>query len=273
MTSLGLTVADADGILDKVQIFDDGSRYERLRPITDFRKDIGVARILYLCRRDPNDLNSTEDEEAEKTLVMKVKVQVPCAEMKDPIDGPNTETAAELHALKTFALKEQKSVPQLVKCRFTDYRTLGHETLPSPVLHYSRQSLLKISWVNLSTIAGKKQSQGTHSLFPGGYLVITIMTLMPGKTLLDLGFWSLPLEVQTLIRTAFLATLREIWSEGFAPYDRGLRNILWDEETGQCTGLGTDEREGEMELWGIMRRPALDWYSEWAVSAPPRKAR
>ncbi|CZT13531.1 uncharacterized protein RAG0_17028 [Rhynchosporium agropyri] len=246
MTSLGLTVADADGILDKVQVFDDGSRYERLRPITDFRKDIGVARILYLCRRDPNDLNSTEDEEAEETLVMKVKVQVPCAEMKDLIDGPNTETAAELHALKTLALKERKSVPQLVK------------------------------W--------KKQSQGTHSLFPGGYLVITIMTLMPGKTLLDLGFWSLPLEVQTLIRTAFLATLREIWSEGFAPYDRGLRNILWDEETRQCSiidfehyhpaqdSVQMNEKE-EMELWGIMRRPALDWYSEWAVSAPPRKAR
>ncbi|XMA14634.1 hypothetical protein WAI453_007425 [Rhynchosporium graminicola] len=191
MTSLGLTVADADGILDKVQVFDDGSRYERLRPITDFRKDIGVARILYLCRRDPNGVNSTEDEEAEETLVMKVKVQVPCAEMKDPIDGPNTETAAEL-----------------------------------------LESAIR----------------------------------------------------STDIDTDCVFANTEIWSEGFAPYDRGLRNILWDEETGQCSiidfehyhpaqdSVQVNEKE-EMELWGIMRRPALDWYSEWAVSAPPRKAR
>ena len=57
-------------------------------------------------------------------------------------------------------------------------------------------------------IQGKQAAQGADSLFPGGYIVITVMTLMPGKTLLDLGFWSLTLDEQNAIRAAFLTTLR-----------------------------------------------------------------
>ncbi|KAL2065206.1 hypothetical protein VTL71DRAFT_2875 [Oculimacula yallundae] len=241
MDSIGLTVADADAFLDKVQVFDDGSRYERLEPMTNFRKDDGVARILYLCRREPDNASKTVQNEM---FVMKVKVQVPSINVKEPVEGPNTETAAELHALETFAKKERKSVPQLV------------------------------TW--------KKLAQGKNGLLPGGYLIITVMTLMPGKSLLDLSFWSLASDVQESIRAAFMVTLKDIWLDGFIPYDRGLRNILWNGDTGQCSiidfeyynprqdSVQMNEKE-EMELWGVMRRPALDWYSEWAVSAPPKK--
>lgn len=47
-----------------------------------------------------------------------------------------------------------------------------------------------------------------NGLFPSGYLVITIMTLMPGVTLLDLGFWSLTSDEQEIIRAAFLKALK-----------------------------------------------------------------
>ncbi|KAH6707921.1 hypothetical protein BKA61DRAFT_615956 [Leptodontidium sp. MPI-SDFR-AT-0119] len=244
MASSGLTEADADAILEKVVTFEDGSRYERLKPVTNFRKDDGVARILYLCRRASDELS--QGESVDETFIMKVKFQVPCAEMKEPIEGPNSETAAELHALKTFASKKRSSVPNLM------------------------------TW--------KKTTQGMNGLFPSGYLVITIMTLMPGVTLLDLGFWSLTSDEQEIIRAAFLKALKDIWRDGFVPYDRGLRNILWDKDTKLCSIVDFEhyhpvqdssemnEKE-EMELWGVLRRPALNWYQEWAVSAPPKKSK
>lgn len=71
-SSRGLTEADADKLLDKVVEFDDGQRFERLKPMTNFRKDDGVARILYRCRRVPD--SAAESEEGEM-FVMKVKVQ------------------------------------------------------------------------------------------------------------------------------------------------------------------------------------------------------
>ncbi|KAH7323477.1 hypothetical protein BKA65DRAFT_598089 [Rhexocercosporidium sp. MPI-PUGE-AT-0058] len=244
MALSGLTEADADALLEKVVSFEDGSRYERLQPVTNFRKDDGVARILYLCRRKSE--GSSQNEQGNEEYIMKVKVQVPCAEMKEPMEGPNLETAAELHALKTFASKKRSSVPHLV------------------------------TW--------KKFAQDADGLFPGGYIVITIMTLMSGKTLLDLGFWGMTADEQESIRAAFLIVLKNIWRDGFVPYDRGLRNILWDREAKICSIVDFEhyypnrdptemnEKE-EMEHWGILRRPALNWYQEWAVSAPPKKAR
>jgi len=44
--------------------------------------------------------------------------RVPSAEIKEPVEGPNQETAEELHALKTFALRKQGSVPHLVTCEY-----------------------------------------------------------------------------------------------------------------------------------------------------------
>lgn len=66
----GLTEDDADALLEKVVTFKDGSRYERLKPMTNFRKDEGEARIVYRCRRV-----SYDSQQVEETFVMKVKVQ------------------------------------------------------------------------------------------------------------------------------------------------------------------------------------------------------
>lgn len=77
---------------------------------------------------------------------------------------------AELKALQTFADKQRMHVPHL------------------------------ITW--------KRVTQGPNELFPGGYIAFTIMTLMPGKDLLDLGFWSMPVDEQGEIRAAFKAALK-----------------------------------------------------------------
>lgn len=70
MATTGLTEADADTFLLKVVVFENGERFERIKAITNFRKDVGVARILFLCRRVGEG-----DEEGGERFVMKVKVQ------------------------------------------------------------------------------------------------------------------------------------------------------------------------------------------------------
>lgn len=69
-----------DALLDKIVDFPDHTRYERLKPITDFRRDPGEARILYTCRRvgeyESNAPSfSPPDHGNEDEFVMKVKVQ------------------------------------------------------------------------------------------------------------------------------------------------------------------------------------------------------
>lgn len=70
MASRGLTEGNADALLEKIVTFEDGSRYERLKPMTNFRKDDGEARIVYQCRRVLD-----ESQQVYEAFVMKVKVQ------------------------------------------------------------------------------------------------------------------------------------------------------------------------------------------------------
>ncbi|KAK3670088.1 hypothetical protein LTR78_010028 [Recurvomyces mirabilis] len=62
-----------DKFLDRV-VEIDGHHYERQRSITDYRRDPGEARILYLCRRSSISASSSDDSE-QQTFIMKVKVQ------------------------------------------------------------------------------------------------------------------------------------------------------------------------------------------------------
>jgi hypothetical protein len=70
----GPTITDPDVFLDRVVDCADVS-FERLEPMTDYRRDPGEARILYKCRlvgKDRDVMNGTGRDE---TYVMKVKVQ------------------------------------------------------------------------------------------------------------------------------------------------------------------------------------------------------
>lgn len=68
------SAADPDKFLVRIVELN-GIRYERAEPITDYRRDPGEARILYLCH-----LVSSErpDARLDEGYVMKVKVQYAC---------------------------------------------------------------------------------------------------------------------------------------------------------------------------------------------------
>lgn len=239
-----LTTDDAE-FLDTIIEFPTGDRFERIRPITDFRRDDseGEARILYLCRRvkenKNGEVNGSLEAKGDEHFILKVKVQcvsptnattqfqemkivqamltinrVPSLQpngIKEPIPGPRPHTQAEIDALQVFATKSQPSVPHLV--------------------------------------AMKSEPQSDKGLFPGGYVAYVVMTLMPGQNLMDFKFWSQSEEDKEEIRNAFIlllkcvfmpvtreivliwSTNRDIWRAGFAPYDCALRNILWEVET------------------------------------------
>lgn len=77
MINHGLTAEDADRLLDPIVEFPEiDFAFERIRPITDFRKDDSEARILYLCRRLPLD-KKTDNVEGKKDdlYVLKCKIQ------------------------------------------------------------------------------------------------------------------------------------------------------------------------------------------------------
>ena len=80
MTNHGLTVEDADRLLESVVHFPRiNATFERGRPITDFRKDDAEARVLYICRRiQPADQETNGDVPKHSTddlYVLKCKVQ------------------------------------------------------------------------------------------------------------------------------------------------------------------------------------------------------
>ena len=84
MVNHSVTLEDADRLLDAVVEFPDiNASFERIRPITNFRKDDHEARILYLCRRvdlGGQEVNGTvQGTKDENLFVLKCKVQ--CVKM------------------------------------------------------------------------------------------------------------------------------------------------------------------------------------------------
>ena len=170
---------DSLPFLDKTIEFSDGTRFERLDPITDFRQCHGVLpperRILYRCRRlsPPSDASSHNDQEQH---IMKIKVQIPdSTEITKPSQAatsPPTQSDAtthELSALQIFRAAKTNHAPRLV-------------TFDS-------------------------QPQGPEGLLPGGYISCTVMTTLPGKSLFDLGYWSLEEDDRAEIQERFLEAL------------------------------------------------------------------
>lgn len=72
----GLTLEDADRILDPVVEFPEiNAVFERVRPITDFRKDDEEARVLFLCRRVKPDGQQLNGDGKDDLYILKCKVQ------------------------------------------------------------------------------------------------------------------------------------------------------------------------------------------------------
>ena len=69
----GLTVEDADRLLEPIVDFSEiNAVFERIRPLTDFRKDDAEARILYVCRRIKGE---HDEDRGDDLYVLKCKVQ------------------------------------------------------------------------------------------------------------------------------------------------------------------------------------------------------
>jgi hypothetical protein len=87
-----------------------------------------------------------------------------------PEDGPSTTTALELKALRVFHETNSAFAPQLV---------------------------------------GFNQAvQGDNCPLPGGYITYTVMNKVPGDTLYDLQYWTLPEAEREDITKEFLIVLR-----------------------------------------------------------------
>lgn len=205
-----------------------------METITDFRKDPGEARILYLCRRKDPGTDLSGDNE---TFVMKIKAQWP-GPQNIVHAGPSLLTSAELKVLQFFRDQGVENVPHLV------------------------------TW--------KKTIQPYHGVYPGGYLIYTVMTLVPGQTLWDLGYWGMTEEKRDHIRAIFMTKLREIRALGIAPYDCALRNVLWDGANERVSIVDfehyeeltedIDDETAELQRWGLVKRPPpRTWFQEWGL--------
>ena len=168
---------------------------------------------------------------------MKVKAQWPGPQNLIHA-GPSPLTSAELKVLQLFRDQRTENVPHL------------------------------ITW--------KKAVQPHDGVHPGGYVIYTIMTLMPGQTLWDLMYWSMTDAERDEIREIFMTKLKEIRKLGIAPYDCALRNILWDPETKQMSIVDfehyeeltedIDDEKAELQRWGLVHRPPpRTWFQEWGL--------
>lgn len=170
--------------LSQTITFPSGTSYERLLPpITDFRQCHGVTpperRILYRCRRlspSPSDQPHTEDQE--QHLMLKLKVQIPDSTETNEQPSPAPQTS---HPTQSDATAHELSALEIFRDAGTDY---------GPRL-----------------VAFDSQRQHPDGLLPGGYISFTVMSTISGKSLFDLGYWSLEADDRAEIQERFLEAL------------------------------------------------------------------
>lgn len=152
-------------------------------------KNIYVYFLVYICRRLPStslqhpEKEEEEEEENKNTnlYILKCKVQAPSVlarGLTTPIPGPSESTSAELVALQKFSEENSPGLPHLV------------------------------AWKKGVQEENQKE-EGEEAKWPmlGGYVVYIVMTLMPGRHLMDWGFWGLEEEEREVIRERFVGVL------------------------------------------------------------------
>jgi hypothetical protein len=197
---------DALPFLDKTLTFPDGTSYQRLEPITDFRQCHGATpperRILFRCRRvipprapsendssndnnhgDNDNDNKEEEEEEEEELILKIKVQIP--------DDPSTTTTNN-----------------------SQTSTTSNTTPPPPSLDTSHELKALTTFHDSQTpfaprlIAFSHAPQDSAGPLPQeGYISCTVMSKIAGKSLFELGYWSMTSGEREEIQRGFLEVL------------------------------------------------------------------
>ncbi|KAK3704321.1 hypothetical protein LTR37_013874 [Vermiconidia calcicola] len=228
-----------------------GEREDFLDSVVEFPDGNRFKRLHAITdlRKDPGearilyfckrtDINDSDPRD-DQEYVMKIKAQWP-GPQNIVHEGPSPQTAAELKVLQIFRDREMEGVPHLV------------------------------TW--------KKTTQPTNGVHPGGYLVYTVMTRVPGQSLWDLGYWSTADSLRSQIQQSFLAKLREIRALGIAPFDCALRNVMWDKEHSKAGIVDfehyrevvkdIDDETVELQRWGLVSRPIPGtWWQEWGLQA------
>ena len=154
---------------------------------------------------------------------------------QEPSEGPSTTTEHELRALTMFRDANLPCAPQLV--------------------------------------AYHRQKQDDRGPLPGGYLTFTIMTKMQGHALFG-KFWNMSAAEREEIVPKAVKALHSIYMLGIEPVDRGLRNLIWDPESKQCSIIDFEiwhetektfgDEKAEMQRWGLIRTPpAKDHWVAW----------
>lgn len=134
-------------------------------------------------KEDGTENEAKEEEENEENLyILKCKVQAPSVlarGLTTPIPGPSESTSAELVALQKFSEENSPGLPHLV------------------------------AWKKGVQEEINKKEEGGEAKWPmlGGYVVYIVMTLMPGRHLMDWGFWGLEEEEREVIRERFVGVL------------------------------------------------------------------
>lgn len=99
------------------------------------------------------------------------------------------------------------------------------------------------------------------------------MTKLPGQSLFG-KYWNVSQQERDEITPKAVEALRSIYALGIEPVDRGLRNVIWQPETKQCSIIdfeiwkpinGTFANEtSELQRWGLLRTPvAKDHWAAW----------
>ncbi|OQO12664.1 hypothetical protein B0A48_02127 [Cryoendolithus antarcticus] len=216
--------------------FEDGLVFERLDPITDFRVNHEGSPAESRILYLCRESPSTNRHE---TAILKVKVQIPDTALLStpPAVGPSDTSTAEIKALQMFRESETLFAPHLI----------ASKTVPD-----------------------------TNPMLPGGYITYSVMSRLPGQSLLALGYWSMTVEKRQIIQTKFLEALEGVRKVGIEPGDKGLRNVLWHADSQRCSLVDfelwtpfsgiTPEDEVELQTWGLASRPpSRNWWAEFGI--------
>lgn len=226
-----------EDFLNDVIEFPDGSRFERLHAITDFRKDPGEARILYECRRV--DASDAADDHQDQTYIMKVKAQWP-----GPQDlqhaGPSPFTAAELKVLQLFRDHKVEGVPHLVT--WTKGAQNEHGVHPGGYL--------------VCVVMTKMRGDTLWNL---GYWSM----LDSERAVIQAAFLSKLKEARALGIAPYDCALRNVLWDG----ETQTVSIV-DFEHYRETGTTIEDDQLELQRWGLVSRPVPGtWFVEWGLKA------
>ncbi|KAI7277799.1 hypothetical protein KC345_g6400 [Hortaea werneckii] len=246
-----------------------GTQYERLEPITDFRRDPCEARILYTCRMG----NQPIDQE----YILKVKVQVPprpaSEDPSEPLPGPSVTTSAELKALETFRESGTEGVPHLLAHKCEKQDTQG----PFPNGYISYSIMTKMPGQDLMTSKFWSLEEAEREERRQAFLQVLKYVSLPSLLFSPVHHQS-PISTHAPNHRHSVQKHRKIWRLNIRPYDCALRNILWDDRTKRCAIVDfehyTDAPDPtnmnetqELQRWGLVHRPPPShWAVEWGLT-------